>query len=165
MNRKTIIISILLIIVLLAGVPESFARTEYFQSLITVYGDGSCGTCHVRASGGGPRNSYGTLFENQANHASDPAAALTAIGAPPTAIPILTPTATSTTEAAPTLTEIPLQTPISSTPIATETPAEPAAPKVTTVTATVTPVAAGVGIGISLVGLFVSVLLVRRNNK
>jgi hypothetical protein len=80
MNRKTILISLLVIVALLAGIPESFARQQYLQDLTTVYGDGSCGTCHIRASGGGPRNSYGTLFENQANHAADPAAALKAIG-------------------------------------------------------------------------------------
>jgi hypothetical protein len=164
MNRKTILISLLLF-ALLAGIPESFAHPQYLTSLTEVYGDGSCGTCHVRASGGGPRNSYGTLFENQANHAADPAAALTAIGAPPTANPTLTPTATSTTEAAATLTETPLQTPTASTPIATEPPAEPATTKVTTVTATVTPAASGFGIGVALVGLFVCALLVRKNNK
>lgn len=143
MNRKTIIISLILIVVLLAGVPESSARSKYFHSLITVYGDGSCGTCHVSASGGGPRNSYGTLFENQANHATDPAAALEAIGQPSGSAATSAVTNTA----------------------ATETPAEPTEPKATTVTATVTPVAAGFGIGVSLVGLFVSALLVRRNNK
>lgn len=97
MNQKTVLLSVLVIVVLLAGIPESFARQQYFQDLIKVYGDGSCGTCHFRASGGGARNSYGTLFENQANHATDPAAALKAIGAPPTtASSTLTPTATGT---------------------------------------------------------------------
>ncbi|MCX9025611.1 MAG: PGF-CTERM sorting domain-containing protein [Candidatus Methanoperedens sp.] len=161
MNRRTIIISLILIVVLLAGVTESSARSKYFHSLITVYGDGSCGTCHVSASGGGPRNSYGTLFENQANHATDPAAALTAIGPPPTASPTFNPTATSTTEQAASLTETPVQT--ASSPIATETPTITEAPVIGTTT--VTPAAAGFGIGVSMVGLFVSALLVRRNNK
>jgi len=83
MNQRTVILSVLVIVVLLAGIPESFARSEYLPSLTAVYGDSSCGTCHVKPSGGGPRNSYGTLFENQANHAADPAAALKAIGQPP----------------------------------------------------------------------------------
>ncbi len=34
-----------------------------------------------------PLNSYGTLFENQPDHAADPSAALTAIGQPPAATP------------------------------------------------------------------------------
>jgi PGF-CTERM protein len=34
------------------------------------------------------RNSYGTLFENQPDHAADPSAALKAIGRPPTATAI-----------------------------------------------------------------------------
>jgi PGF-CTERM protein len=162
MNRKPVVVLLLLALIILVGVPESFARPQYLTSLTAVYGAGSCGTCHIRASGGGPRNSYGTLFEDQPNHATDPGAALTAIGPPPTAT--LTPTATSTTEAAATLTETPPQIP-ASTPIATETPAEPATPDVTTVTATVTPAAPGFGIVVSLVGLFVCALLVRRNNK
>jgi PGF-CTERM protein len=34
-----------------------------------------------------PLNSYGTLFENQPDHAADPSAALVAIGQPPTSAP------------------------------------------------------------------------------
>jgi hypothetical protein len=37
-----------------------------------------------------PRNSYGTLFENQPDHASDPGSALMAIGQPPAASPDVT---------------------------------------------------------------------------
>ncbi len=142
MNRKTAVVLLLLTSVILAGVPESFARPQYLTSLTAVYGDGSCGTCHIRASGGGPRNTYGTLFENQPNHATYPGAALTAIGPPPNA----------------TLTSI-------ATPIATETPAEPAAPEVTTMTATGTPAAPGFGFVATLVGLFACALLARRHNK
>jgi PGF-CTERM protein len=91
MNLKVVLL-FLLTLVILAGVPESFARPEYLTSLKAVYGDGSCGTCHIKASGGGPRNSYGTLFENQPNFATDPSTALKAIGQPLTAA--LTPAAT-----------------------------------------------------------------------
>ncbi len=142
MNRKTVVVLLLLTSVILAGVPESFARPQYLTSLTAVYGDGSCGTCHIRASGGGPRNTYGTLFENQPNHATDPGAALTAIGPPPTAT--LTPAAT---------------------PIATETSAEPAVSEVTTLTATGTPAAPGFGFVAALVGLFSCALLARWRNK
>ncbi len=100
------------------GAPESFAQPQYLTNLSAVYGGGSCGTCHIIASGGGqrifngtfvqynsngtyvqrnssrmyvqrnsnrtfPLNSYGTLFENQPNHATDPSAALMTIGQPP----------------------------------------------------------------------------------
>ncbi len=163
MNRKPVIVLILLALVIIVGVPEVFARPQYLTSLTAVYGDGSCGTCHIRASGGGPRNAYGTLFENQPNYASDPSAALTAIGPPTTASSTLTPTATSTTEPAATVTETPPQIP-APTPIATETPAEPPASEVT-VTAAATPAAPGFGVVVSLIGLFICALLVRRNKK
>jgi len=98
MNRKTVVVLFLLTLVILVGAPESFAQPQYLTNLKAVYGDGSCGTCHVKASGGGARNSYGMLFENQPNFATDPSAALKAIGQPPTAA--LTPAATFTPAAA-----------------------------------------------------------------
>ena len=135
MNRKICIILFLLTSLFLAGVPESFARPQYLTNLNEVYGEGSCGTCHVMPQENGQRNfngtfngtlrpnsndtsdrrnsnrtfgsrnsnrtlllnSYGTLFENQPDHASDPNAALMAIGQPPAA----TSTPTSGTKAAP----------------------------------------------------------------
>ena len=110
MNLRPIVVVLLLALVILVGVPESFARPQYLTSLSTVYGDGSCGTCHVRASGGGARNSYGTLFENQPGHAADPSSALKAIGAPPTAAftpaATLTPAATNLTNNITDVTEI-----------------------------------------------------------
>lgn len=98
MNLKVVLL-FLITLIILAGVPESFARPQYVTNLSEVYGDGLCGTCHVNASGGGPRNSYGTLFENQPNYATDPSAALRAIGAP-TATQTLAPVVTSTPVAA-----------------------------------------------------------------
>lgn len=137
MNMKVILI-FLLTLVILAGIPTSFAQPQYLASLTKVYGEGSCGTCHVNASSDGPRTSYGTLFENQADHAADPSSALRAIGAPPTATTTLTP-------------------------IATLTPTATAAPTVTAVSATATPAAPGFGIVASLVGLFAWALLAKRN--
>ncbi len=161
MNRKTAVI-LLLLIVILAGAPEAFARRQYFTALTAVYGDGSCGTCHVSPSGGGPRNAYGMLFESQPYHATDPAAALTAIGSPfsSTATPLLAPTDTTT----PTTTDIPTVTD-TIPPAPTETPAETATTEVTTVTATGTPAAPGFGIVLSLVGLFAMILLAKRHDK
>jgi hypothetical protein len=164
MNRKYVIILLLVALVIVAGVPESFARRQYIPSLISVYGDNSCGICHIRASGGGLRNSYGTLFENQPYHATDPAAALTAIGRPPTTSSTLTPTVTSTTQTAATSTETFSQI-TTSTPIATMTPGEPATPKVTTAIGTVTPASPGFGIVFSMAGLIIWAFLIKRYNK
>jgi PGF-CTERM protein len=168
MNRKTAIVLLLLTSVILAGVPESLAQPQYLTNLTTVYGGGSCGTCHVMASGGGqrdfngtfgqhnsngtyvprsnrtsgqrssnrtfgmrnsnrtfPLNSYGTLFENQPNHATDPSAALIAIGQPPASAPA-------------------------------DTAAVPA---------TGAQAAPGFGFVAALVGLFACALLARRRNK
>ncbi len=156
MNRKSVIILLLLASAILVAVPESFARSQYLTNFTAVYGDGSCGTCHIRPAGGGPRNSYGTLFEEQPNHATDPSAALTAIGPPPalTSNATATPSVTST------------KTPPA---VATETPAETATPEATvtteTPTATGTQAAPGFGIVVSLVGLFACALLARKHNK
>lgn len=138
MNRKTVVVLLMFTLVILIGIPESLARPQYYANLNAVYGDGSCGTCHIRASGGGARNDYGTLFENQPNHYSDSGAALRAIGAPTAT---LTPT---------------------STPVGTETPAE--IPEITTVAASGTQ-APGFGSFIALAGLIACVLLVRRHKK
>jgi len=177
LNRKTAIILLLLTSIILAGIPESFARPQYLTNLTAVYSGGSCGTCHVMNSGSGqrdfnatmppnsnrtfgrrnsnrtlppnsnetsdrrnsnrtfgtgnsnrtfPRNSYGTLFENQPDHATDPNAALMAIGQPPTA---------------------------------TATPDE------TVVTATATKAAPGFDFVVFIFGSSAGVVLLRRHNK
>ena len=170
MKRKIVFVLLSLVLIILVNVPESFARPQYLTNLTAVYGDGSCGTCHVIAPGSGmrdsngtfgqrnrngtyvprdtnrtpgqhrsngtsgmrnsnrtlPLNSYGTLFENQNDHANDPGAALIAIGQPPTATTI---------------------------------PADTAVP------ATVTKAAPGFGIVLSLIGLFAWALLERRHKK
>jgi len=75
---------LLLVVASMVMIPAASALPQYYSALTTVYGTtgNSCGTCHIDPNGGGDRNAYGTLFENQANHASDPAAALKTIGAP-----------------------------------------------------------------------------------
>lgn len=82
-KNKTLSVAMLLTLVIIAGIPESFATAQYAKNLTAVYGDGSCGICHVKPTGGGVRNQYGMLFENQSNHATDPSAALMVIGKPP----------------------------------------------------------------------------------
>jgi PGF-CTERM protein len=174
MNRKTIVVLFLLTLVILVGVPESFARPQYVTSLNAVYGVSSCGTCHIRASGGGPRNSYGTSFENVPNHATDPSAALRAIGAPPTATQTLTPVATPT-PAITDITEI-NENETNATEIAAETgnaavvpvntAVEPDTPVETTIEPTIplstTKPSPGFGIVIAIVGVLSIIYLFRK---
>ena len=135
MNNKRVAIMLLVTIVILAGVSTSFAKVEYQGSLTQVYGTGSCDTCHVDGPKDGPRTAYGTLFENQTNHANDPVAALKAIGAPPT--PALVETTTS---------------------------AATATPEVTTATTTEPAKSPGFGIIVSMAGLIAWALFERRKN-
>ncbi len=78
---KTIVGLLLLTLVIFVVTPESFARPQYLTNFSAVYGKGSCGTCHVIASG----------------------AALIAIGQPPieTGAPADTPQTGTGTQAAP----------------------------------------------------------------
>ena len=129
MNKKAVVTLFLSTLMILVGASQSVARPQYLTSLNEVYNGGSCNTCHVMASGSGPqdsngtfgshnsngtyvprnsnrtllRNSYGTLFENQPDHAADPSTALKAIGEPPTetAIPSDTIVTATGTPAAP----------------------------------------------------------------
>jgi hypothetical protein len=128
MNLKTGLLLLFITLVILSGVPNSLASPQYLNVFNEVYGQGSCSTCHIMASDNGfrsdvpngtfeprsfnrtndtqrfnmtndsrrsnrtagsrnfnrtmLRNSYGTLFENQEDHANDPSAALRAIGPP-----------------------------------------------------------------------------------
>ncbi len=88
MNKKVTFGILLLTATALIGVPGALAYSSYVGPLQTLYGSSlSCGTCHVNPGGGGTLTAYGTSFSKQANHATDPTAALTAIGAPPSVTP------------------------------------------------------------------------------
>jgi hypothetical protein len=120
--KRNIILLFVIFATILAGSQTTLSIPSYLTALQSVYGGGSCGTCHVNPSGGGARNAYGTLFENQPNHAADPISALKVIGAPPgMASPSPSPSSTPISgNTAPLLssTPIPGATPIlSSTPI------------------------------------------------
>ncbi len=99
MNIQKISLGLLLMTVAMVVVPEVTAQPQYLAPLQTLYGSSlSCGTCHVNPNGGGPRNAYGTLFENIKTHASDPTGALKAIGSPippVTTPPVTTPPVTT----------------------------------------------------------------------
>jgi hypothetical protein len=155
MNKKTVIILLFLALIILAGAPISFAKISYLDNLTEVYKNGSCGTCHNNSDKGGPRTSYGMLFENQSNHITNASAALKAIGAPPksnAATPNVSMTAT----------------PVKVTPQITEEtqdeeiPAEEATNPQTTEEAKGSP---GFGFVASVVGLFAWGLIAKRNNK
>ncbi|NJD52899.1 MAG: hypothetical protein FIB07_08545 [Candidatus Methanoperedens sp.] len=96
MNLKVALL-FLLTLIILVGIPETFALSQYVTNLSEVYGNGSCNTCHLNGASDGPRTAYGILFENQPNHANDPGAALRVIGAPTTnQSPVITPTPAAT---------------------------------------------------------------------
>ena len=145
MNRKIATALVLLILVNLTGFTTSFAQPQYVPGLNEVYGESACTTCHVNATGG-PRNPYGTLFENQPNHTVNVSAALRAIGAPPTANITSTPTATLPPTATPAVTTVMPTIAATETPEATQVPETP-----------------GFGIVSSLLGLFALALLAKRN--
>lgn len=84
-NVKTVVVLALAISAILAATPGSLAYPQYLTNLSAVYGDGSCATCHIKTSGGGPLNSYGMLFDKQPNYDTNASAALIAIGSPPAA--------------------------------------------------------------------------------
>ncbi len=63
MNGKTSVLLLFLTLVILAGIPESFAQPQYLTNLTSVYGGGSCGTCHVM----GQRNFNGTFGQHNFN--------------------------------------------------------------------------------------------------
>lgn len=148
MKNKTVVALLISAFIILAGAPVSFARPQYYTVLNSMYQDVSCGSCHIRTSGGGPLNSYGTLFREQPNHATDPGAALAVIGQPPASS---SPSpAASTPQPPPTATGT--------------TPQTPAIPAVTDTAGSV-PAAPGFGIAATLAGLFACVLIARRHNK
>ncbi len=165
MNRNIVIALLMLTLVILIGIPESLARPQYLTSLSAVYGDGSCGTCHIRASGGGPRNAYGTMFENQPNYDTDPVTALKAIGKPP-ASTVVTPGATATLTATAQVTSASSENgEETETGEEIEIGEETETPSVTSLTTRETPKAAGFGFAVSLAGLLACALLARRHNK
>jgi hypothetical protein len=154
MSRKMVVVLLLITSIILAGVPESFARPQYFTALTAVYGSGySCGTCHIDPNGSGPRNAYGLSFQSQSNHRAVPGAALVTIGAPPNANPTVIATATLTPAATATMTPTPAVTTVT----ATATPVSPAA--------TATPATPGFEIVLSLAGLLSWHVLAKRYNK
>ncbi len=118
MNKRTISILLALTLAVFVGLPGAFAIPQYLTAFQAVYTDGSCGTCHINPAGGGDRNSYGTMFENQPNHMANPMGALKNIGPPSSTSPL----ALSTVTATPNVTEI---VTVTKTPTVALTPTSP----------------------------------------
>ena len=74
---------LLIAIATLVSAGQVSASPAFNDTLQSVYGNASCGVCHVDPLGGGETTTYGNLFKNQVNFSTDPEAALLAIGAPP----------------------------------------------------------------------------------
>lgn len=106
MNKRTISILLALTLAVFVGLPEAFAIPQYLTAFQAVYTGGNCGTCHVNPAGGGDRNSYGTMFENQPNHMANPLGALKAIGPATGTSPLTTSTVTATPNVTAALTPI-----------------------------------------------------------
>lgn len=98
MNKRILNIMLLVVLSILLVAQTSFARPKYLESVNEVFGNGSCETCHVKTISDAPRNSYGTLFENQPGHVTDAMTALKAIGSP---IAVNTTSASTTLAATP----------------------------------------------------------------
>ena len=59
---------------------QALALSQYNDSLQQVYGNASCGVCHIDPAGGGNLTVYGLDFRDQLNITNDSVAALEAIG-------------------------------------------------------------------------------------
>lgn len=149
--RKIIPVLLLLTLLAQAGVPGALALPQYLTNLTAVYGNGSCSTCHVNNSGGGTLTPYGSLFASQPNYRDDSSAALMEAGTPPGMN--ATPAATLTAEAT-----------MTATPEATPTAALTAVITGTVVTTPAAPRTPGFGLVVSVAGLLVCFLLLRRRN-
>lgn len=137
MNKRTISILLALTLAILMGLPEALALPQYLTDFQQVYTDGSCGTCHVSPAGGGTLNSYGMMFQNQPNHATDAVVALKAIGPAPGTSPLTTTVTTPTMKETP---EVALTPTLTTTPNVTTTPTTALTPTaVLTPTAELTP--------------------------
>jgi hypothetical protein len=124
MSRKIVLELFFIVSVAMFWIPGALAYPQYLEAYNSTFStNASCGICHVNAAGGGPRNSYGMQFENQTNHVTDPVAALTSIGRTSLITPGATTTATSRVTATLTVTSTATTTVTSTaTSIATEPP-------------------------------------------
>lgn len=113
MNKKFLRVESLLLIVavlVLICTPTAMSLPGYATTLQSVYGIGTCTTCHP-SGGPPPFTAYGSMFQAVSNHSNDPVGALQSIGSPTNATPSPTPTATPTVTPTPTATQTPVPTP------------------------------------------------------
>ncbi len=170
MKLKSIFVLLLLTVIAVVGVQQTFALQAYMDAYNSTFNtNASCDVCHVNPAGGGARNSYGTLFASQPDHAANPDAALAAIGRAPTATATATSTVTPTlTPAATSVTPTPEPTETYETPEPTETYETPT-PEPTetyeTPTPTATPKTPGFEQVFFIIGLLAGYVLLKKHNK
>jgi hypothetical protein len=109
-ETKSLVTLLLLITVVIASVPQTLAKPQYASTLDTVYGVGSCTTCHTDPSDGKSFTDYGSKFHSQSVYKNDPVTALKNIGTPPGAAPVVTTTVVSTPAVTNTGTVVPTET-------------------------------------------------------
>jgi hypothetical protein len=103
--RTRTIFVMLLLLTVVAFVPQVMAKPQYKAALDVAYGRGSCIDCHINPNGGKPLTDYGSKFESQPNYENNSVAVLRTIGAPPVSA------VDADTTVTPTATKIPVKSP------------------------------------------------------
>ncbi len=169
MKVKLMSVLFLLTVMAVAGVQQSMARPAYLDAYNTTFNtNATCSVCHVNPAGGGSLNSYGMQFKSQPNYATNPAAALAAIGST-TVTPAATATITATSAATTTMTATPAETPpLIATETATEIPTtiiETPTEVPPTMIPTATQTTPGFEQAVFMIGLLASYVLLKQQNK
>lgn len=74
---------LLLMTIILVLIPQVSAIPAYYSAFQNVYGNSSCGVCHVSPEGGDDLIAYGNKFMKQPNYSDNPEVVLRSIGIPP----------------------------------------------------------------------------------
>ncbi len=166
MSRNIVLELFLIVSIALVWIPGTSALPQYLDAYNSTFStNASCGICHVNPADGGPRNAYGMLFENQTNHATNPSAALQAIGPAPVTTPEAITTANSTATAISTETPIATAPLLIATSVPTETPLPVETTIITTPLPTPTPSTPGFGQGVFVAGLLACYFILKRRNN
>lgn len=106
-KRITNLWLLLSIVIVLVLIPQVSATPAYYSAFQKVYGNNSCGVCHMSQDGGDDLIAYGNKFMSQPNYSDNSEKTLRTIGAPPGMVPIATETVGTMAEQA---TDIPDET-------------------------------------------------------
>lgn len=75
--------TMLLLLTVIASVPQAIAKPQYKAAIDVAYGNGLCIDCHADPNGGKSLTDYGSKFKSQPAYENNSVMALRAIGAPP----------------------------------------------------------------------------------